>query len=294
MVDRNSFASNAAANLSSGGSSSSSNNDFLRLSNVISNNIQKIFTNVGQLESIQNQMSTRPDNMELKDKFHQIQHYTNQLARDTTKFLKNLSAIPASGLLSEQKQQKLQREKLTGDFAGILNKFQMLQRQEKNIEGEELKKKVASYQRDPFSTQDNFGGSASYHQQQQQQSVLQIDASEIDQEIMKEREDALVKLESDISDVNQIFKDLGMLVHEQGDVIDSIEANTESASANVEQGTEQLSQAQKYNTKARKKKFCLIGTLVIILAIIIIVLAATLSNKIFIIIIIPRRYVYCL
>lgn len=57
--------------------------------------------------------------------------------------------------------------------------------------------------------------------------------------------------QSDILDVNTIFKDLATLVHEQGEVIDSIEANVESTHVRVQEGTEQLRQAETY--KVQKK-----------------------------------------
>ena len=50
----------------------------------------------------------------------------------------------------------------------------------------------------------------------------------------------------DIVEVNQIFKDLATMVHEQGEVIDSIEANVETASIQVNEGTAQLSKARDY------------------------------------------------
>ena len=50
------------------------------------------------------------------------------------------------------------------------------------------------------------------------QQTLQME-QDVDLELIQEREQAIHKLESDIMDVNQIFKDLGMLVHEQGEVI---------------------------------------------------------------------------
>ena len=46
---------------------------------------------------------------------------------------------------------------------------------------------------------------------------------------------ALQQLEQDIGDVNQIFAELARIVHEQGDVVDSIEANVENAQIHVEQ-----------------------------------------------------------
>ena len=51
--------------------------------------------------------------------------------------------------------------------------------------------------------------------------------------------------------MNTIFKDLATLVHEQGEVIDSIEANVESTHVRVQEGTEQLRQAETY--KVQKK-----------------------------------------
>jgi t-SNARE complex subunit (syntaxin) len=42
-------------------------------------------------------------------------------------------------------------------------------------------------------------------------------------EELQERERSIRQLESDIIDVNTIFKDLATMVHEQGEMIDSIE-----------------------------------------------------------------------
>ncbi|KAJ7416092.1 hypothetical protein BTVI_36367 [Pitangus sulphuratus] len=62
---------------------------------------------------------------------------------------------------------------------------------------------------------------------------------------------------SDMLDVNQIIKDLASMVHEQGDAIatsdkekmgkrDSIEANIETASSNVDSANEQLAKASQH------------------------------------------------
>ena len=77
---------------------------------------------------------------------------------------------------------------------------------------------------------------------------------------LEDRERAMRQLESDITDVNTIFKvrshlpvrilpwdctqDLATMVHEQGEVIDSIESNIESTTVQVSSGTEQLRQVR--------------------------------------------------
>ena len=52
--------------------------------------------------------------------------------------------------------------------------------------------------------------------------------------------------QSDIIDVNTIFKDLATMVHEQGSMVDSIEQNVESTNIRVHEGTDQLRQAEAY------------------------------------------------
>ena len=86
-------------------------------------------------------------------------------------------------------------------------------------------------------------------------------------EQLQERERAVRQLEADIGDVNQIFKDLAAMVHDQvgacynprisitfiinqGEMVDSIEANVETASIRVNEGTDQLRQAERYQVRS--------------------------------------------
>lgn len=89
---------------------------------------------------------------------------------------------------------------------------------------------------------------------------------------LKDRRQALNQLEQDIDDVNQIFKDLARIVHDQGEMVDSIEANVEHASIHVQQGHVNVQQALHYQTKARQKKlllsiFCIALVLIVVLTI---------------------------
>jgi len=52
--------------------------------------------------------------------------------------------------------------------------------------------------------------------------------------------------QSDIADVNTIFKDLATLVHEQAELVDSIEENVSSSQIRVQEGGEQLRLAEHY------------------------------------------------
>jgi len=95
---------------------------------------------------------------------------------------------------------------------------------------------------------------------------------------LEQREQSMRQLESDIVDVNTIFKDLATMVHEQGEIVDSIEQNIESTTVQVTTGTEQLRQAADYQSKARKKKIILAVLGLVILAILVGVIVSQVSN----------------
>lgn len=58
-------------------------------------------------------------------------------------------------------------------------------------------------------------------------------------------------LQRDINDVNEIYKSLGRLVHEQGETIDSIEANIERTHVSVRGATAELRKASNYMVSRR-------------------------------------------
>lgn len=84
-------------------------------------------------------------------------------------------------------------------------------------------------------------------QQQHRQNLLEL----------RERQQALVSFESDIQQLNEIFSDLARLVHEGGEMVDSIELHVENAQIHVEDGASNVRQALEYENKARQKKLAL-------------------------------------
>ena len=94
--------------------------------------------------------------------------------------------------------------------------------------------------------QQSGGGDLLAPGQSMTQMMLQ---EESDIQELQERERSIRQLESDIVDVNTIFKDLATMVHEQGEMVDSIEANVESTQVRVTEGTDQLRQAEQYKVK---------------------------------------------
>ncbi|XP_059090060.1 syntaxin-12-like isoform X2 [Tigriopus californicus] len=242
--------------------------EFQRLAQTIGTNIQKILQNVSSIQRMIAQIGTPQDNQQFQQQLHQIQHYTGQLAKDTSKHLKDLNNF--SG---EQRQWRLQKERLHNDFTKALNSFQAAQRTAAQREKEVIKRAKAASginalaapgaQGNLIDVEEGSLGNDTTMGQSKTQMLLEEEAN-IEQ--LQEREKSIRQLESDIVDVNTIFKDLATMVHEQGEMVDSIEANVESTSVRVHEGTEQLRQAETYKNQSRRRKYYLICGLLALFA----------------------------
>lgn len=245
--------------------------DFSSLIQTCSSNIQKITQNTAQIKGLVNQLGTKLDTSGLRERLQYMQHHTNQLAKETNKHLKDLGSISLPVSLSEQRQQKIQKDRLMNDFSAALNNFQAVQRQAAEKEKESVARARAGSrlsaddgghdeQLVSFDNNDDWGKTTT--------QTEDVAITEEDLELIKERETAIRQLESDILDVNQIFKDLAVMIHDQGEMIDSIEANVESAEVHVERGAEQLQRAAQYQQKSRKKIcFLAVGLSIVVLII---------------------------
>ncbi|KAK1895184.1 Syntaxin-12 [Dissostichus eleginoides] len=233
--------------------------DFRSLIHTCSSNIQKISNNSGQIKNLLNQPGLRQESSELKEKLH----------------LKELGSLPPPLSPSEQRQQKLQRERLMNDFSSALNNFQVVQRRAAEREKESVARARAGSrvlgdggnvtdQLVTYEDEDEWGES--------QTQTEEPPVTEENLETIRERETNIRQLEANIKDVNQIFKDLAVMIHDQGEMIDTIEAHVESAEDHVDRGTVQLQKASYYKRKSRKRMCILTMVLSLVLIIFIIII----------------------
>lgn len=103
--------------------------------------------------------------------------------------------------------------------------------------------------------------------QQAKQTLADIEARHAD----------IIKLENSIRELHDMFMDMAMLVESQGELVDRIEYHVEQSGNYVAQGQQELVQANKYMSKARKKKVLIAVCVAITLIILIVFLAIYLS-----------------
>jgi len=79
-----------------------------------------------------------------------------------------------------------------------------------------------------------------------------------------EREKEILNIARSINDLAAIFRELNVLVIEQGTILDRIDYNVEQTLVKVKEGVVQLKQADEYSKKARTLK-CIIALIVMII-----------------------------
>ncbi|XP_072456843.1 syntaxin-2 isoform X2 [Notamacropus eugenii] len=107
-----------------------------------------------------------------------------------------------------------------------------------------------------------------------------ISDSQITRQALNEiesRHKDIMKLESSIRELHEMFMDMAMFVETQGEMINNIEKNVMNASDYVEHAKEETKKAVKYQSKARRKMMFVIICVIILLVILGIILATTLS-----------------
>ncbi|KAG1676782.1 Syntaxin-7 [Nymphon striatum] len=232
------------------------NGDFYQLCDGVSSNIFAVNNSASTLEKALKQVGSPNDSGNLRDKIHDTQQITNSTISGTTRSLKTLSSYASNG----DRQQRLHIERLRNEFQETVKRYSNLQKK--------VAEKIKSHYLSAKPKSDTAGAGATWGEavedddddsqqllvQEQKQLVLhvltQIQAQqqeiEFDAAMIAERESRVRQIEADILDVNQIFRDLGTMVHEQGEIINSIEGNIEVASHEVNSGREQLHKASQY------------------------------------------------
>lgn len=96
---------------------------------------------------------------------------------------------------------------------------------------------------------------------------------------IEDRAEAIKHIESDVTTVNEIMRDISVLVDDQGTTLDRIEDSIITTHQTTEKGVSELRQAKKYQSKSRRKLLCILVTALIIFAILITIIVTTTKHK---------------
>ncbi|GAB2284033.1 hypothetical protein Dimus_018515 [Dionaea muscipula] len=216
-------------------------------SQAVAAGIFQINTAVAAFRRLVDAIGTSKDTPDHRLKLHNTRQRILQLVKDTSAKLKAISESDHGANVSQSK--KIEDTKLARDFQATLQEFQKVQQLASEREstympsvspasmpttstaGEEVKQDPESQ---PFLLE-----------QKRQEVMLLGNEIAFNEAIIEEREQGIRDIQEQIGEVNEIFKDLAVLVQEQGVVIDDIQSNVEESAAATTQARQQLSKASK-------------------------------------------------
>ncbi|XP_063718050.1 syntaxin-7-like [Symsagittifera roscoffensis] len=249
--------------------------EYSQLSKSIAADLQKAGQLIRQLQSASN--SPNESAASIMRRFKEVE----TLVKDVAERMKRLrNTVPPIG---RQERAKMERQRLQDNLLEILTQ---LKDTDKQITGEMKKRNEAEKQKlgsmqnrnsdlldvnsspgvgtgDPTAF---FGSSETQsatmvdplHQVQLQQQQVEYEQT---LEQIRERDSAMQELEQGVTQVNEIFKDMAQLIHDQGDVIDNIETQIDKAESSARSGTQHLGTAVKHQKRGTRTKLIIFGVL---------------------------------
>lgn len=215
------------------------------------------------------------DEEEISQKLQFIMNDTNAECQKVKKLLQSLKdetkkQADKGEKLSEVRIRNNTVTTLTRQFVAVVQAYQLGQQEYKTKAKAKARRQVKLVAKDATDEEiehaiENGGASSVI-----QAAILQDgDAISSFQQTVEDKYKDVLALERSVKQVHQMFMELALLVDQQGELVDSIEHQVNSAAEYVEQGNKQLDKAMYHRKQARKKYCCLmilfIGIMVAIL-----------------------------
>ncbi|MCL7029215.1 hypothetical protein MKW94_017626 [Papaver nudicaule] len=233
----------------------------------------QIRTSVTTFQLLVNSLGTPKDTPQHREKLRNTRLRLTQLMKDTSAKLKQASD-------TDQPAEACEIAKLAMDFESSLKEFQEAQRTAAAREVQHAPKSSYTYTPSEEVDRSSDTKSAVQHialteppRKEQQVLVLENDIV-FNEAIIEEREQGIREIQNQIVEMSEIFKDLAVLVHEQGDCILDIDSHVQKSNTEIKGGKDELEKAYK-TQKSDSSLKCLLWVIFgLVLFIIIIVLAA--------------------
>lgn len=244
-----------------------------------------VSNNVATLQRLIGQIGSDKDTPDLRLQLHSLTDETRGMLKQTSVDLKQLGATRGQLKLSqfEERQRKTAQQKLEKNYDEVLKRFHavaatLASEKSRTTQTKSFTNKTANTTTTPPSSSydddddgDEPSESAPLIQRQRRRHHDTQVSIEFTEALIHEREQDLAVIERSIGEVNEIFRDLGTLVHEQGYMLDNIESNVSQVAINMEDATGELQTAARYQKSAHGRMCCLMVFLAVLITIVVIV-----------------------
>ncbi|KAK5127605.1 hypothetical protein LTR85_006945 [Meristemomyces frigidus] len=236
----------------------------------------KLFSLTANISRLSNQIALLGTKRETDRVRERVQDLLSETGDGFKEIGEGLKKVQAWHDLSAS--QKYTQGKLNQEFKASLTEFQGLQRQA--LEKQRASTTAAKAALDQGG--EEAGGATTdegqrTQQQLQEQAPRLANQDEVDfqESLIVERESEIRNIEQSVGELNELFRDVAHMVHEQGQSLDVISDNVTQTRDDTQNADQQLRTASRHQRSARGKACCLLVILVVVLTVII--LAAVLG-----------------
>jgi len=253
-------------------SSGTSDQDYEDMLNLIKSHIQQINSTTNRLNKSMTSIGTPRDTTNFRDSIRDLNAQTNLVIKETKRMLMDVE----HKFLSDRSK-KNYIDRLQKDFKDACESNAAIQKKVISALKMSLNMAVAaeghmgSYEMTQEEA-DNEVAVEIYAQLQERAQSVEVDAA-----LIAERDERIHQLERDMLMINDIMRDMADMVHEQGDMIDDIEANVERTKYHAVEANENLVKAKRFQAKARNKLCIILVILAVIAAVLVLVVVLALK-----------------
>ncbi|EGV60594.1 SNAP receptor [Yamadazyma tenuis] len=253
-----------------------SQNELDKIIDSTSTQLQVFGNLISQFESQRRSVGSKRDNTELRSSLDSLTVKLSGLERAIKKLMANLAALITKN--SDEKtdskfeitnRQIIIKERLVTEYNDLHRQYA------RSFKEYSDKKRLYPLKVTEATPLLPDNPQPQYHSQQQQQ--LQVQDQDIIQEteleyhrlLTEERNREIEQAAEGIQEVNTIFKDLGALIHQQGEQLDLVEDNIADLQQNTQQASHELTKAHEYQKKKGKWSCILLVALCIFVLVVV-------------------------
>ncbi|KAL8519713.1 hypothetical protein ACS0TY_010591 [Phlomoides rotata] len=246
-------------------------------SRALAAGVFKINTAVAGYKRLVNCIGTPKDTADLRHKLRKTRLQIRELVKETSAELDHVRETNKFTEVNATK--KIADAKLTKDYESILREFQKVQL----LAAEKEKTSVppifnSNHQPSHIAGELEISSlnprQASLLRESNRQVIHMANETSLNEAIIEEREQGIREIQMQIGEVNEIFRDLALLVSEQGGLIDNISSNIEGSHSATSQATSQLAKASNIQRSTSSTTCLMLVIVAIILLIIVFVVVA--------------------
>ncbi|KAF2771204.1 t-SNARE [Teratosphaeria nubilosa] len=244
--------------------------EFQQYTQRLSDKLFSLTANITKLAAQIALLGTRRETERVRERVQSLLEDTGAGFKDIGEGLKKVQAWHDVG-----PSQKYTQNKLAQEFRASLNEFQSLQRQALEKQRASASAAKAALDQDDHPATTDEGQRTQQQLLQQEPRLANQDEVDFQEQLIVERESEIRNIEQSVGELNELFRDVAHMVHEQGTSLDIISENVTQTRDDTRNADQQLRTAARHQKSARGKACCLLIILVLVLTIII--LAAVLG-----------------